>query len=45
MNWIVLYNIRLEEECENMARKGLRFLVIAKRPLTVEQYYNYQIMV
>jgi hypothetical protein len=45
MNWIVLYNIRLEEECENMARKGLRILVIAKRPLTVEQYYNYQIMV
>lgn len=41
MNRIVLYNDWLEEECGNMAREGLRTLVVAKRPLTDEQYSEF----
>ena len=41
MSRIVLYNDWLEEECGNMAREGLRTLVVAKRPLTDEQYSEF----
>lgn len=41
MNRIVLYNDWLEEECGNMAREGLRTLVVAKRALTEEQYAEF----
>ncbi|CDW58161.1 phospholipid transporting ATPase [Trichuris trichiura] len=35
---IVSYNDWLEEECANLAREGLRTLVVAKKALTVQQY-------
>lgn len=41
MNRIVHYNDWLEEECGNMAREGLRTLVVAKRSLTEEQYIEF----
>merc|ERR1740128_338595 len=41
MNRIVLYNDWLEEECGNMAREGLRTLVVAKRLMTEEQYNEF----
>lgn len=41
MNRIVQYNDWLEEECSNMAREGLRTLVVAKRILTDEQYAEF----
>lgn len=37
MSKIVLYNDWLDEECSNMAREGLRTLVVAKKSLTHEQ--------
>ncbi|KAI6229029.1 Phospholipid-transporting ATPase [Aphelenchoides fujianensis] len=37
MAQMVLYNDWLEEECSNMAREGLRTLVVAKKTLTPEQ--------
>ncbi|XP_028624754.1 probable phospholipid-transporting ATPase IIB isoform X3 [Grammomys surdaster] len=43
MSTIVQYNDWLEEECGNMAREGLRTLVVAKRTLTEEQYQDFEI--
>ncbi|KAI6203569.1 hypothetical protein M3Y94_00572600 [Aphelenchoides besseyi] len=37
MSKMVLYNDWLDEECSNMAREGLRTLVVAKKVLTPEQ--------
>jgi phospholipid-translocating ATPase len=42
MAGIVQANDWLEEECGNMAREGLRTLVVAKRKLTEEQYANFE---
>ncbi|XP_041496761.1 probable phospholipid-transporting ATPase IIB isoform X6 [Microtus oregoni] len=42
MSSIVQYNDWLEEECGNMAREGLRTLVVAKRTLTEEQYQDFE---
>lgn len=42
MSRIVLYNDWLEEECGNMAREGLRTLVVAKRSMTEEQYNEFE---
>ncbi|XP_039695302.1 putative phospholipid-transporting ATPase IIB isoform X4 [Pteropus medius] len=42
MSTIVQYNDWLEEECGNMAREGLRTLVVAKRVLTEEQYQDFE---
>ncbi|XP_064640226.1 probable phospholipid-transporting ATPase IIB isoform X2 [Lineus longissimus] len=39
---VVQYNDWLEEECGNMAREGLRTLVVAKRPLTEDQYQDFE---
>ncbi|KAL3860831.1 hypothetical protein ACJMK2_010896, partial [Sinanodonta woodiana] len=38
---IVQYNDWLEEECGNMAREGLRTLVVAKKVLSEEQYQDF----
>ncbi|XP_026310967.1 probable phospholipid-transporting ATPase IIB isoform X4 [Piliocolobus tephrosceles] len=43
MSPIVQYNDWLEEECGNMAREGLRTLVVAKKALTEEQYQDFEI--
>ncbi|KAL4235196.1 ATP synthase subunit 9 [Mactra antiquata] len=42
MTSIVQYNDWLEEECGNLAREGLRTLVVAKKVLTEEQYQEFQ---
>ncbi|KAJ8041253.1 putative phospholipid-transporting ATPase IIB [Holothuria leucospilota] len=42
MNSIVQYNDWLDEECGNMAREGLRTLVVAKKALTEEQYAYFE---
>nr|KAG5712977.1 hypothetical protein BaRGS_021771 [Batillaria attramentaria] len=42
MQSIVQYNDWLEEECGNMAREGLRTLVVAKKILTEEQYQDFE---
>lgn len=42
MMGIVQYNDWLEEECGNMAREGLRTLVVAKKTLTDEQYQDFE---
>jgi phospholipid-translocating ATPase len=42
MSGIVQYNDWLEEECGNMAREGLRTLVVAKKILTEEQYMDFE---
>lgn len=42
MSGIVQYNDWLEEECGNMAREGLRTLVVAKKHLTEEQYLDFE---
>ena len=39
---IVSYNDWLEEEVDNMAREGLRTLVVAKKALTPEQYSDFE---
>ncbi|XP_066572153.1 putative phospholipid-transporting ATPase IIB isoform X2 [Amia ocellicauda] len=39
---IVQYNDWLEEECGNMAREGLRTLVVAKKHLSEEQYQDFE---
>lgn len=39
---IVQYNDWLEEECGNMAREGLRTLVVSKKVLTEEQYQDFE---
>jgi len=41
MQSIVQYNDWLEEECGNMAREGLRTLVVAKKVLTEDQYVDF----
>ncbi|XP_060077984.1 probable phospholipid-transporting ATPase IIB [Ylistrum balloti] len=42
MQTIVQYNDWLDEECGNMAREGLRTLVVAKKVLTEEQYQEFE---
>ncbi|XP_062342954.1 probable phospholipid-transporting ATPase IIB isoform X2 [Osmerus eperlanus] len=42
MTSIVQYNDWLEEECGNMAREGLRTLVVAKKGLSEEQYQDFE---
>ncbi|XP_075444652.1 putative phospholipid-transporting ATPase IIB [Ascaphus truei] len=42
MSSTVQYNDWLEEECGNMAREGLRTLVVAKKSLTEEQYQDFE---
>ena len=42
MTNIVQYNDWLEEEVDNMAREGLRTLVVAKKTLTSEQYHDFE---
>ncbi|XP_063307716.1 probable phospholipid-transporting ATPase IIB isoform X2 [Pelobates fuscus] len=42
MTSIVQYNDWLEEECGNMAREGLRTLVVAKKSITEEQYQDFE---
>ncbi|MCP9261064.1 putative phospholipid-transporting ATPase IIB [Dirofilaria immitis] len=39
---MVQYNDWLEEECSNMAREGLRTLVIAKKVLSMEQLADFE---
>ncbi|KAL5021907.1 hypothetical protein ScPMuIL_001062 [Solemya velum] len=41
MQNIVQYNDWLEEECGNMAREGLRTLVVSKKVLTEEQFQDF----
>lgn len=45
MSAIVQYNDWLEEECGNMAREGLRTLVVAKKTLTEEQYLDFEVSI
>jgi len=45
MSGIVQYNDWLEEECGNMAREGLRTLVVAKKALTEEQYMDFEVSI
>uniref|UniRef100_A0A3Q2E0S7 Phospholipid-transporting ATPase n=1 Tax=Cyprinodon variegatus TaxID=28743 RepID=A0A3Q2E0S7_CYPVA len=42
MAGIVQYNDWLEEECGNMAREGLRVLVVSKKSLSEEQYQDFE---
>ncbi|RZF36513.1 hypothetical protein LSTR_LSTR008848 [Laodelphax striatellus] len=42
MSTIVQYTDWLDEECGNMAREGLRTLVVAKKTLTEEQYLDFE---
>ena len=42
MSSIVQFNDWLEEEVDNMAREGLRTLVVAKKILTPEQYSDWE---
>ncbi|XP_022108719.1 probable phospholipid-transporting ATPase IIB isoform X2 [Acanthaster planci] len=42
MSSIVQYNDWLEEECGNMAREGLRTLVVGKKILTEDQYADFE---
>ncbi|CAG8562358.1 193_t:CDS:10, partial [Dentiscutata heterogama] len=42
MSKIVQYNDWLDEECGNMAREGLRTLVIARRKLSEDTYNEFQ---
>ncbi|XP_071957427.1 probable phospholipid-transporting ATPase IIB isoform X2 [Antedon mediterranea] len=39
---VVQYNDWLEEECGNMAREGLRTLVVGKKKLTEDQYNDFE---
>ena len=43
MSSIVQYNDWLEEEVDNMAREGLRTLVVAKKALTYDQYSDFEV--
>lgn len=40
---MVEYNDWLEEECTNLAQKGLRTLVVARKVLTSEQYTQFEV--
>lgn len=42
MTTIVQYNDWLNEESGNMAREGLRTLVVAKKSLSIEQYHDFE---
>ncbi|XP_044738524.1 probable phospholipid-transporting ATPase IIB isoform X3 [Chrysoperla carnea] len=42
MSTIVQYTDWLDEECGNMAREGLRTLVVARKILTEEQYLDFE---
>lgn len=42
MAQIITYSDWLQEQCDNMARSGLRTLVVAKRNLTEEQYSEFE---
>ncbi|XP_022661121.1 probable phospholipid-transporting ATPase IIA isoform X2 [Varroa jacobsoni] len=42
MSQIVQYNDWLEEECDNLAREGLRTLVVAKKELSEEMFAEFQ---
>ena len=42
MGSIVQYNDWLEEEVDNMAREGLRTLVVAKKSLSLEAYMDFE---
>lgn len=43
MSKIVQYTDWLDEECGNMAREGLRTLVVAKKQITEEQYQDFEV--
>lgn len=43
MSSIVQYTDWLEEECGNMAREGLRTLVVARKNLSEEQYLEFEV--
>lgn len=43
MSAIVQYTDWLDEEVGNMARDGLRTLVVAKKVLTEEQYLDFEV--
>lgn len=43
MSGIVQYTDWLDEECGNMAREGLRTLVVAKKSLTEDQYLDFEV--
>lgn len=43
MTFIVQYNDWLEEEVDNMAREGLRTLVVAKKTLHADQYHDFEV--
>jgi len=43
MRNIIQYNDWMDEECDNMAREGLRTLVVAKKTLTAEQYSDFEV--
>ncbi|CAG2108793.1 unnamed protein product [Medioppia subpectinata] len=42
MSSIIVYSDWLQEQCDNMARSGLRTLVVAKKSLTDEQYVEFE---
>ena len=43
-NWIICYDIVVFSfQCGNMAREGLRTLVVAKKILTEEQYQEFDV--
>lgn len=42
MSKIVVYNHWLDEECSNMAREGLRTLVIGRKNLSEENYLEFK---
>lgn len=44
MSAIVQYTDWLEEEVGNMARDGLRTLVVAKKVLSEEQYQDFEVI-
>jgi len=44
MKGIVAHNDWMEEECGNMAREGLRTLVVARKILTNEQYEEFEVV-
>ncbi|XP_053212313.1 probable phospholipid-transporting ATPase IIA [Panonychus citri] len=43
MNQIIQYSDWLQEQCDNMARSGLRTLVVARKFLSEDQYADFQL--
>lgn len=41
--WIICYDVVISFQCGNMAREGLRTLVVAKKILTEEQYQEFDV--